>query len=204
MGPPWASFGPSWGFPSSSWVILGHVGLTWGSPWTQTINFHSVFKRFWLAAVRLPRQLFCCLWASLPPSWGCLGCLGLFLGPSRGHLGPCWNLLGSSLGVPEPASSHLGPSIDQIGLPWHPPWALLVPCCAILRSLGSSLGILGACLGLLGFPGSSLSLHGTPLGPSCFTCGPNCPILAFNKELLGFPGSLLRFPLGTTWSILAS
>ena len=83
-----------------------------------------------------------------------------------GHPGPSLEPLWASLGR---AWSHLGAAKSQIGLPWGPLWALLVPCCAILRSLESFLGVLAACLvpswaslGSLGSPYWSKGLSSCP------------------------------------------
>ena len=100
-----------------------------------------------------------------------LGLLGPFLGPSRGHLGPCWTLLGSPWASLGPTWSDLGPAMGHIRLPLSPPWAFLVPCCTILRSLESFLGVLGTCLvpswASLGSVGSPYWSKGLSSCPFC-------------------------------------
>ena len=143
---------------------MGHVGLTWEPPWTQTINFPSVFQCFWLADVGVSWKLFSHLWASLGPSWG--------------HLEPSWALPGaiswSSLAI-------LGPLWSLFGRPWGALGAILGQLQGRSGSLGSSLGGFGAMSCHLevswelfgrhwSLPGAILGQIGVfriPRGPSC-------------------------------------
>ena len=72
---------------------------------------------------------------SMRPHWPLMGPDGP-LGTSLRHLGPCCEALWTSVG---PACSHLGLAMGQMGFSWDPPWDVLVPCCAILRSLLGAL-----------------------------------------------------------------
>ena len=146
---------------------MGHVGLTWGSPWGQTINFPSVFFN----VLGWPMLGF--LESSFGHPWGALGAilslLGRFLGPPRGHLWPCWALFGASLGV---LGARLEPSWARYWPEWAPLGSSLGFFGAMLCHLEVSwelLGVIGACLvasrARLGSSGSPAGLLGAILKP---------------------------------------
>ena len=140
---PWGLFGPPW---ASLRSILGLLKLFLGPSWAVLVSLSGRLGPNYQFSFNFSMFLAGFLGGSWRPLGAILGLLGPFLGPSRGHLGPCWTLLGSSWASLGPTWSHLGPAMGHIRLPLNPPWAFLVPCCAILRSLESFLGVLAACL----------------------------------------------------------
>ena len=85
LGPPWASLGPSLGllnlFFGPSWAMLGSLGGPLGPHHQFSFSFSTFLAGRWWASLGVGGH-------PLGPLGAISGLVGLFLGPSRGHLLP--------------------------------------------------------------------------------------------------------------------